>query len=195
MKKFLANLTIIVSLFSCGDSGSGGAPAPTGPNQIPTGYAATPQPCNTQNSNGYYPPNSYCNNYMNTYYNNWQTPQWGAAGAWYWPQTIPTSNCNGTCPAGYYPVYGVTFGVACAPMAYISFGVVFHQWGQQTPYGTPQNVRVGTGTQDYYSNFNQTSTYCSQSPAQGCDVRLNNCPSGSFCQAIGGGSTIGLCTK
>lgn len=170
--------------------------------------ATTPQPCNYPgaqpncqyvngqvnpnyngyNTNGYYP--YYNNGYYNGYYynnqyysyNSYQPNSW-YYGSWYWP-----TQWNGSgCMSGYQPTCSQGFGVACAPSSYFSYNVIYFNYGltyptQNSPYNAnPQMTYQGAG--------------CPSTAAQSCDTRANNCPSGSTCQASGGGSIYGICIK
>jgi hypothetical protein len=182
MKALIAMLVVFVTgaMIACGGSGGGGGTATT----------PQPQPCNNQGLPGSMPNCQYYQNYYNG-----QMPTSWAYGAWYWPtQYIPTNSTCG-CNPGYYPVSG-PFGLACAPSAYFNnFSVVYYNWGYWG--GAYWNYAQNSG----YVNMPQatytspTTNACSQSTAQGCDVRMNNCSSGSRCQPIAGGSTIGLCIR
>jgi hypothetical protein len=111
-------------------------------------------------------------------------------GQWYWPQqwTPNTANCG--CPIGYMSVYAQQYGVACAPATYGNrYSVVY--WNYNWYGGPAQNsYQLNMPQAQYTSAF---ANNCSTTTAQGCDTRMNNCPSGSVCQAAGGGSTIGIC--
>lgn len=181
----------LLALSACGnkggDSGGGGTAGAT----TNTGtYAATPQPCNNQGQPG---ATQNCQYYQNQYYNNAQNWQW-YYGQWYWPQQIVQGSATCGCPAGYYPVQGTTFGVACAPRTYFgAYATVYMSWGNWGGYWNyPQNGGWINTPQETYSG---SGNACGQNTAQGCDVRLNNCPSGSSCQPVAGGSTLGLCTR
>lgn len=189
MRNLIALLVVgcALALVACNNGGGGG-----GGDSKPT-HATTPQPCNNQQ--GVPGSNVNCQNYQN-YYNqypgnyNWQY------GSWYWPQQYQPGYGNCGCSGGYFPVQG-PFGVACAPTGYFmnySYQVVYISWGSWFGYWSyPQNYGWTNFQQQPYQNTNYSS--CQQSTAQGCDVRLNNCPSGSRCQPTGGGSTIGLCVR
>ena len=144
-------------------------------------------------NNGYNGNNGYnsCSNYNVNYpYANnqqWNTPNWNY-GAWMWPQQwAPQTGACG-CPSGYRPVMSQYYGFSCAPDAYFNnYSVTWYNWGYFA--GQYQNMQWVNNPQVNFSNNS-----CNQI-AQGCDVRLNNCSAGQFCQPVGGGSTIGLCTR
>jgi hypothetical protein len=202
MKNFLLIGAILGSLavLGCGKSSSGeGSAGGTNPNPTPvgSGYAATPQPCNIQNQNQLgYPQTANCQNY-NNWYAGWNPNliQW-SYGTWYWPVQYQVSSNNCGCPAGYYPVYGQTFGIACAPANYFSSNIVYfnYGWTGYSYWNYPQNGGWTNIPQIPYQGPANQNT-CAQNTAQGCDVRLNTCPAGSTCQPVGGGSTIGLCVR
>lgn len=130
----------------------------------------------------------YCNNNLYGNYNNTNVNWY--YGQWYWPTQWQASQTNCGCPVGYISVYAAQYGVACAPATYgSSMSLVYYNvnwyWGAaQNTYqlNTPQVQYVGP------------SSSC-QTSAQGCDTRYNNCPGGSYCQAAGGGSSIGICVQ
>lgn len=207
MKNFLILGAILSSLsFSgCGSSSSssgGGQPAPH-PNSaagMPADFAATPQPCNNQNQNGF-PQSAQCQHY-NNWYSGWNPNQiqW-YYGAWYWPQYGQVTGYNCGCPNGFYPVSGQTFGIACAPVQYFNSSTLYWNSGwnqnhyQYQYWNYPQNGGYINIPQNHYQGSTQQGLCNQNSTAQGCDVRLNTCPSGSSCQPVGGGSTIGLCVR
>jgi len=181
------------ALYGCGNSSSGGGQN-SDPNRSGVGYATTPQPCNTQNQNQW--SHHQVVQCQNHWYNSWNPNQiqWHH-GAWYWPYQYQASGSNCGCPSGYYPVSAQTFGVACAPVAYFNSNIVYYNvgWGGMSYWNFPQNGGWINTPQAYYQSPTQSS--CEQTTAQGCDVRLNTCPSGSTCRPVAGGSTIGLCVK
>ena len=204
----VASALLLVNAGCQNNSASSAQPTPANPYG---NYATTPQPCNYMQPNyngaynnypynqpGYntYPYNntgynSNCAGYnVNTpYYNqNWYQPNWNY-GQWIWPtQWAPNYGSCG-CPSGYRPVMSQYYGMSCAPNAYFyNYSVVWYNWGYFA--GQYQNMQWLNSPQVAYSN----TANCGQI-AQGCDVRMNNCPSGLFCQAVGGGSTIGICTR
>jgi len=202
MKSILITGAILgaLILLGCGkssSSGGGGNQQPP-PNTTKTnsGYASTPQPCNTQNQNQLpVHTNVNCQQYTN-WYSGWNPNQmqW-YYGPWYWPYQYHISGSNCGCPSGYHPVYGNTFGVACAPVAYLNSKVIYYNygWSGVSYWNYPQNSSWLNIPQVPYQGSSLST--CGQVIAQGCDVRLNTCPSGSTCQPVGGGSTIGLCVK
>lgn len=221
MKRFLILGAILGSLglAGCGDNGSGDGGG-GGVAVVPgSEYANTPQPCNTNNTNQAHPyghyqgSNPYAYGYggyngygygqgqncqYNSYYSNWNPNQiaWNY-GAWYWPVQYQATGANCGCPTGYYPVQGPTYGTACAPVQYFSNQVVYANIGFSAGFqywNQPQNGGF-LNTPNLHYQGPATAGACTSSTAQGCDVRQNTCPSGSRCQAVGGGSTIGLCVR
>ncbi len=201
---FVFFMGLLTLASSCGSSGGGGssapAPAPAQPTQpgVSTDqFASTPQPCNYQNSQLGIPVPQNCSIYSQ-YYTQWPTTQtsW-SYGAWYWPQQYQPSTTNCGCPSGYLPVYGLTYGIACAPTQYFGNQVVYYNVGYTG--GQYWNQYQNTGwvniPQNTYNPYQTSYNGCLATTAQGCDVRLNNCPTGSVCQPAGGGSTIGLCAR
>lgn len=182
MKRLLFSAFILtLGLVACQNKDSGSSsPAPTATPTTGT-YATTPQPCNAQQIT----PNCY-----NT--NNQVMPGQWPYGSWYWPnQWQPSSGYCG-CPSGYAPVYSQSMGMACAPYDYFaSSSVVYFNWGFN--FGPAQNGQWLNVPQNQYNPA--VTGQCYNQTAQGCDVRTNNCPSGSVCQPITGGSTIGLCVR
>jgi hypothetical protein len=180
MKLWLSiSCAILLSLAACQNKDSGGsAPAPA----ALANYATTPQPCNAQQIlPGCIPQYGQ------------QIPQQWPSGSWYWPQQWQPSQGYCGCPSGYAPVYSQGAGMACAPYAYFTQqSVVYYNWNVNN--GQPQNGQWLNAPQDQY-NTNNTNSQCYNQTAQGCDVRLNNCPSGTMCQPVSGGSTIGLCVR
>jgi len=129
------------------------------------GTATTPPAVYTNNSNWYY-------------------------GQWYWPNQWQASQTNCGCPVGYISVYSAQFGTACAPATYgQTWAVVYYNvnWS----WGAAQNTYQLNNPQAQYVGPSSTC----QNSVQGCDTRLNNCPSGTYCQAAGGGSAVGLCVR
>jgi hypothetical protein len=201
----VAGLTLATLSFAAcnkgGDSGGGGA-TPGAPAAAGT-FATTPQPCNTQQVSG-----QACNGqaYNGQLPNSWQY------GAWQWPTQWQPSYGNCGCTAGMTAVYYQSFGMACAPNAYLSnqnngynnygysnngynnnygggFNVQFN-WGWN--FGPSQNTQGNNIPQTNYSNTYNNS--CGQqSVARGCDVRTANACGYGYCQPVGGGSTIGIC--
>ena len=217
MNKFLSYLTVAITVVS--------AMALTACNKnddkknssgsvYADGYATTPQPCNLGNqyNNGYGP--NYNQNYYgpygqynntssvncnsngqyygpNGYYRNYYGQQNWYHGAWWWPnQWQPNTGYCG-CPIGYMPVYSQAYGVACAPNAYFNNSYVVG-FNFNYSYGYPQNNHWLNNAQVQY---NAPAMNCMDQTARGCDTRLQNCPTGAFCQAAGGGSTMGLCVR
>ena len=201
----IATICGALAVFSCNNNSNGGSQQPTPtptPNtpSVPSGYASTPQPCNNQNL----PAGTLCQQSAPAGWN--PAVQW-THGAWIWPSqyNITVGSCG--CPSGYFPVHTHTFGMACAPVQY-QHNFVSHlqsrlhfQWQVQMGHHHGSN-----GYWNYPQNgydLNQPITYyhnpdlyrCHQATAQGCDVRLNNCPTGGFCQPVAGGSTLGLCRR
>lgn len=181
-----AALALTLALAACQkkDEGSPAPPAPAvaPPPPPPQTFAATPQPCNAQQVTA----------------NCFQYPgqvlpgQW-PAGAWYWPQQWQPNHGNCGCPNGYAPVMQGG-SMACAPFQYfVQPAVVYFNWGYtNTPAQNPQWNNI---PQNQY-NANTTAAQCFQQTAQGCDVRTpSHCPSGTVCQPISGGSTLGLCVR
>lgn len=89
--------------------------------------------------------------------------------------------------------------VSCVPAGYmnnwnVGFWVTAN-WNFNG--GFPQNGWGLNTNQAYYNPGAGSFGSCgiNNGVAQGCDVRLNNCPSGLFCQAAGGGSVMGLCVR
>ncbi|MFN7729991.1 MAG: hypothetical protein ACK5P7_12605 [Bdellovibrio sp.] len=196
MKQVLHALLIAGTLFALAACNQGGGSS--GSAGTPTTYASTPQPCNYQ-AGAYGAPPSNCSQYSNYYSQNPAQYGW-YSGAWQWPQYYQTSVGSCGCQAGYFPVQSHYYGVACAPNAYRSgsFGglVYFNvgSWGPYWNYG--QNNGGWLNQQQATYQPPQNTNNCGQSTAQGCDVRVaNSCPSGSRCQAVAGGSTIGLCVR
>jgi hypothetical protein len=113
-------------------------------------------------------------------------------GRWYWPQAWQPSASNCGCPVGYMSVYAQQYGVACAPATYGNLGTVVY-WNVNWYGGQAQNSFQLNMPQAQFTGT--LANNCSTATAQGCDTRLNNCPSGSICQAAGGGSTIGICIQ
>jgi hypothetical protein len=187
-------------------------------------FAATPQPCNLNGvnagyNNGYYP-NGYNNGYQNGYngYNNGYTNQQydpyynnttncntypngiapGTAGynswnygAWTYPNQWQPNTANCGCPIGYRTVYTAGYGIACAPTAYFNNSYTVN-WNWNWSWGSPQNNQWVNTPQNYYTGGNAS---CMDQTARGCDTRAQNCGSGYFCQAAGGGSVMGLCVR
>lgn len=175
----LSVFTVMFGLAACQSNNSGGgnpAPAPA----APATYATTPQPCNAQQLlPGCIPQQGYLNG---------QYPQ-----GWYWPyQWQPQQGYCG-CPYGYTPVYAGN-SVACAPtnQFFVQQPVTYLNWGVNN--GPAQNTQWVNIPQNQYAGT-QLASQCLQQTAQGCDVRLNNCPSGNVCRPTSGGSTIGLCVR
>lgn len=196
---------VIVACQKKDDGGSNGNTAAT-PAANTNGTATTPQPCNYagapgcpgqqgQNPYGYNPnygynPYSYNGNYYGYYYNNQyygynmnQANSW-YYGSWYWPTQYNQNYGNNGCMPGYVPTCSPGFGVACAPSTYFSYyNVSYYGYGQNSPYNINPQVSY------------QGASACPSTAAQSCDTRANNCPSGSTCQAVGGGSIYGMCVK
>lgn len=209
MKKILITLVLTAAtLVACNksdDSGGGSS------NNNSGDYAATPQPCNgtTSSPNCYYNNNQYPYNQQYPYQGqNFCWPSYGgncSYGGWQFPTTYNPGNGNCGCNSGYMPVYGGWqggFGYACAPYQnYAQYNRImyFGQFGQYGRYGQFGFSWWSTGQNDRWLNNYQTAynggNSCASSTAQGCDVRLNNCPGGYRCQPVGGGSTIGLCAR
>lgn len=170
-----------MGLAACQKSDSGNAPAPAVA-AVPVNFGTTPQPCNAQQIiPGCIP------QYGQTLPAHWP------GGQWYFPQQWQPSQGYCGCPQGFGPVYSQGLGMACAPLNYFSqSAVVYLNWGFTN--GPTQNGQWTTIPQNQY-NTNNTNTQCYNQTAQGCDVRQNNCPSGTMCQPISGGSTVGLCVR
>lgn len=178
----VAVFAVVFGLAACqkSDSSSGTAAPAAATNVAPTTYATTPQPCNAQQIL----PNCLPQNQMIPY-GGWPT-------GWYWPyQWQPAQDYCG-CPYGFTPVVAGN-SVACAPTNtfFVQQPVVYFNWGY---YGPAQNNQWVNIPQNQYAGTALTSQCLSQT-AQGCDVRLNNCPSGNVCRPTSGGSTIGLCVR
>ncbi len=174
----LSIFAVLFGLAACQKSDSGGnAPAPAAA-PVPTTYATTPQPCNAQLLvPGCIPQNQYPGQY----------PQ-----GWYWPyQWQPQQDYCG-CPYGFTPVFNGQ-SVACAPtnQFFVQQPVVYFNWGMNGPAQNTQWVNI---PQNQYAGT-QIASQCLNQTAQGCDVRMNNCPSGQLCRPTSGGSTIGLCVR
>lgn len=164
---------------------SGGGSSSSNSNQ----YAATPQPCNSANM-----ATSNCQTYTGYYPNNPGQYNW-SYGAWMWPTQYQVQVGSCGCPAGYFPVQSPYYGTACAPNAYRSNfgGVIFYSYGS---WGNYWNYSQNGGWMNRpQAHYQAPGNSCSNSTAQGCDVRVNSCPSGSRCQPVAGGSTIGLCIR
>lgn len=192
---FVAAATI--SLIACQNSGGG-----SGGSSANQQYASTPQPCNALNSgsqNAFGTP-SNCSQY-NSYYSGSANQYSWNYGAWIWPTQYSASNGQCGCPAGYFPVQSAYYGVACAPNAYqqnnyYGGGLVYFSYGSYQGYWNySQNGGWLNRPQAVYQPAGGTGTSCGTSTAQGCDVRTDSCPAGSRCQAVAGGSTIGLCVR
>jgi len=172
-----AGLFGVLALVACQENKSfdtSGAPA--SPDGSANYWATTPQPCNF----GQIPT-------QNCYNGTSMPPSTWPNGSWYWPTQYQPSWGQCGCPSGYSPVY--TGGsMACAPHSYfVQSSVVYYNLG--SPWGPAQNTQQNNIPLSYYQSQCQSQT------AQGCDVRLRNCPGGSFCQAVSGGSSIGLCVR
>lgn len=183
MKKAITLSIFAVVLFGLAacqnsDSSGGGAPAPAAV-PAPTTYATTPQPCNAQQIlPGCIPNQPY--------------PYGGWPQGWYWPyQWQPAQDYCG-CPYGFTPVIAGN-AIACAPtnQFFVQQPVVYFNWGMNSG---PQNNQWVNIPQNQYAGT-QLAAQCLNQTAQGCDVRLNNCPSGNVCRPTSGGSTIGLCVR
>lgn len=151
-------------------------------------YAATPQPCNAQSVT----PECLIQTAPTGVY-----PQ-----GWVWPYNWQPSQGYCGCPQGYSPVFipnGGSAGMACAPNNnfYYMQTVQYFNWGVN--FGPAQNGGYTSIPQQGYNNVqapNAALAQCISQTAQGCDVRIpSHCASGSICQPISGGSTIGLCTR
>lgn len=179
MKIWISGIMIVaMSLLAACQSSNDSATTPVPVDN--TQYATTPQPCNaTQVS-----PNCYQ-----------FPPGQQFPSNWWWPnQWQPTQGYCG-CPFGFAPVL-INGSMACVPhQFFVQSQVVYFNWGFS--FGPTQNNQWNNIPQNQYSNTSAQSTtaQCFNQTAQGCDVRINNCPSGSLCQPVSGGSTIGLCTR
>ncbi len=195
-----------------GNNGGGGAqPTPAAPGApAASGYATTPQPCNTQGNN----PN--CINQSGYGYSGYQQhilPQSWTHGAWQWPTQWQPQSANCGCQSNYQAVYHQSFGMACAPQAYFNnnnygggsgggvgysyaaYGIsvgIFFNWGAS--YGPPVNNQNLNIPQTYYGGNNACSG--NTVPAQGCNARNRySCSANYLCQPVGAGSTIGVCVR
>lgn len=195
----LLSISALAFAVAC-NSGGGGS---SGSSSANNGYASTPQPCNYQYGSPYGSAPSNCSTYTNYYSTSANSYSW-QYGAWLWPTQYMASQGNCGCPSGYFPVQSSYYGVACAPSAYQSAygsgyyggGLVYYSvgnWGAYWNYS--QNGGWLNRPQAVYQPAVSTNNSCGSSTAQGCDVRVNNCPTGSRCQAVAGGSTIGLCVR
>ncbi|MCS6837667.1 MAG: hypothetical protein NZ480_02375 [Bdellovibrionaceae bacterium] len=218
-RSFLVSLTaLLITLIlvgACQKSNDHHQPTPpqtaaTPQSQVDSSqYASTPQPCNLNPYSGYPSETSNAHCYQYSYYGNFNPNQvhWHY-GPWYWPRVYMPHVANCGCPAGFFVVYG-PYGVACAPMAYWNrygstiivanfswvggYGYGYGYWGTPGISLQPQNYGSINIPQIYYDNGHYQR--CLNQAAHGCDVRMNQCPGGSICVAIAGGSTIGLCIK
>lgn len=193
---FTCALAVIVVACGKGDQNNSTAAPST------STMAVTPQPCNVNSTNGYFPYSygNYTGNYgtqTSSYYcqnNQYQggVPMNWSYGSWYWPSVWQPTASNCGCPIGYFPVFAPSYGVACAPYTYgNAWGVVYYNYNYS--YGYAQNSYTLNTPQVQYTS--PAINNCVSSTAMGCDTRLNNCSAGTVCQPVGGGSTIGLCVS
>lgn len=198
----------LVAFVSCAQKDNGGTEALT------PDYMGGPQPCNVYGAQGMYP-NTACpygaagTPYPYSYPQGYNY-QWNY-GAWQWPTQVNMAVNNCGCPAGYYPVYGVTYGMACAPTGYYGSGSYGGAYGG-VPYGGAgyaYGAPVMWGSVGFYPgpsvNYQWTTipqvTYnqpidnaCWGSAAVGCDTRYSGtCPAGRQCVPAAGAATIGIC--
>ncbi|MBX2994494.1 MAG: hypothetical protein KF681_06725 [Bdellovibrionaceae bacterium] len=189
MKHVLQALFVACALTALAACNQGG-----GGSSSNSGYAATPQPCNGAALGT---PAMNCSVYNNYYSADPNSYNW-YNGAWQFPQQYQIAAGSCGCPNGYFPVQSAYYGMACAPNAYRTggfSGVVYYNVGSWGPYWNySQNNGWLNRPQATYQPAGSINN-CGQSTAQGCDVRNNNCPSGSRCQPVAGGSTIGLCVR
>lgn len=142
--------------------------------------ATTPQACNTT-ANGTCDPSFYGNQ-----------PGLVIPGI----QTYTYGQTNGYCgcQTGYRPIYSYQYGFACAPTNYMNYSG-YMGYNINSIYQA-QNTYPTTMGQIYYNPITYGGqSNCYQSVATSCDVRIaNSCANGGACRAIGGGSTVGVCT-
>jgi hypothetical protein len=113
------------------------------------------------------------------------------------PNAVPYYNgsVNGYCGCenNSRPIYNPQWGFACAPTSYFqnssymgySYGSIFQ----------PQNYGNANMQQISYSPASYGGSSCYTNFASSCDVRIaNSCGTNGYCRAIGGASTVGLCT-
>lgn len=135
-------------------------------------------------------------------------PQGGSCNPGYYNQMqglqIPapqayTAGYNGGycgCAGGYRPIFNPQWGFACAPANYLNYES-YVGYNYQSVYQS-QNMSGLNAQQIYYSplQYGGQQGSCFSDFALSCDVRIaNSCSNGGQCRAIGGGSTIGVCTN
>jgi hypothetical protein len=164
-----AALTLGACAKSGGDNGGGGS------GQI----AQTP--CNS-------PQGGSCNPGVYSQYPGLQIPA---------PQAYTTGYSGGYCgcSAGYRPIFNPQWGFACAPANYFTYDSYMGYSYQSLYQG--QNMSGLNAQQVYYSPLQYGGQgSCFSDFALSCDVRTpGTCTNGGQCRAIGGGSTIGVCTN
>jgi len=99
------------------------------------------------------------------------------------------------CSSGYRPIYNPQWGFACAPANTFTYEN-YVGYSYQSIYQSQNNSGLNA-QQIYYSPLQYGGQgSCFSDFALSCDVRIaNSCTNGGQCRAIGGGSSIGVCTS
>lgn len=146
--------------------------------------------CDNKNNNG----GGNSNNNQPVNYNPYTTNGYNNYGnqSWYMPTQWQYSQYNCGCMTGYVAVSNPSFGQGCAPQptGTWSYLITYNiNWA-----GGPAQNTYPLNTPQFQFNSGAGNN-CYGAMAQGCDTRYNNCPGGSICQPLGGGSAFGICTR
>jgi hypothetical protein len=168
----VTSATLLVVLSSCSQGGGGGGGGTV---------AATPQACtaNSTNNCSQVYPNGYTQPYINNGYF--------------------------SCPSGFMLVSGWNTGPSCMPLSnYNQFYINYYNQYRAnfyiyftSGYSAYNHYYYGYGTSNPNATNMPQMSYSQQNAAISCDVRLQNraCAAGATCQAVTGGSTLGLCVS
>lgn len=166
MRLILISL-LALSLWACNDKRTDG------------GQGIVPGPdASCMNGSAYCNSSLYGNYYGFSRYNN----SWSYYGGW----NNGLANLCG-CQTGYMPTYNSSFGLGCVSASNYWGGYIYFGWGMDSN----QWINIPSVSNMQGSPVGRS---CYNGVVQSCFVNgPNTCPSGTSCNPVSGGSSLGLC--